>query len=57
MQMESPKHETQILITTLGHATIQAISHQILTLASQVNVQVNPVGLVVDKVAVEQVYL
>jgi hypothetical protein len=40
-----------------GHAMAQAVSHQPLTMAACVRAQVNPVGSVVDKVALGQVFL
>jgi hypothetical protein len=41
----------------LGCAMAQAVSRRPLTAAAWVHAQVNPVGCVVDKVALEQVFL
>jgi hypothetical protein len=42
---------------TYGRAMAQAVSRQHLTVAAWVRAQVNPVGSVVDKVALGQVFL
>jgi hypothetical protein len=55
MKSVTKQHITIKII--IGRAMAQAVSRRLLTAAARVRAQVNPVGFVVDKVALGQVFL
>jgi hypothetical protein len=54
---QTNKHLWSVLISRKVRAVVQAVSQRPLTAAAWVRVQVNPVGFVVGKVALGQVFL
>jgi hypothetical protein len=52
------QHEVRLFLNAdTGRAMAQVISHRLLTVEAQVRARVNPCGIVVDRVALGQVFL